>query len=114
MMRAMLDTARHQAAPANFMQRAGLLEALFQHYPAMPVGEGLKQFLKDWHEDVGHLPAHVLAEACRSYRRSKAQYRPTPGMLLDHVDKNWRSPLDYLERALSMLDTVDKGVDNRS
>ena len=111
---AMLGAEKAAAKPATFLERAALLEALFQHYPAMPVGDGLKQFLRDWHDDVGHLPARVLADACKAYRRSKAQFRPTPGVLLSFVDANWTVKQRALERVITVLGGADTGVDKGS
>lgn len=91
------------AAPHVIVAR---LEALFRHYPAS--GGGGTTVWKDWLEDVGHLPDHVLADACRKWRRSDARFAPSPGQLLKLVDPDYLYRRKLAELAIKALDTARK------
>lgn len=103
-LRAMVTEEEARCAPVSTTGMVGLLEALFQHYYAPALTEGAqKQRWRDWQADVGHLPGHVLAEACAKWRRSAAKHAPSPGQLLALADRNYRVRLMAAQRAVVIL-----------
>lgn len=85
-----------------------LLEKLFQHYPPKSLNAAAqKSSWEDWLEDVGHLPADVLADACRSWRRADNKFSPAPGQLLALVDTSYKADEKLIEMALRHLGHKD-------
>lgn len=74
-------------APASPAQILAELEALRNHYSEwQDRSEGqAKRLHKDYLEDLAELPATLLTEACRRWRRSTATRPPSSGELLEKV-----------------------------
>lgn len=112
-LRALEAVEAEACKPVSTRGMVALLEALFQHYYAVSLTpEAQQQRWRDWHEDVGHLPGSVLAEACAVWRRSAAKHAPSPGQLLAKTRKDYPVRLLAVRRAIAVL--ADTGVDNKN
>lgn len=109
--RRMLAAEEKACRPAASPDRAALIEALLQHYPAKDFSGGEKQFWSDWLADTEGLPVEVLAEACAKWRRSKERFAPSPGQLIEKVRPDWKYRLKLLRLAVTELEAAEKGVD---
>lgn len=100
-MKAFTAAANRPAADRDVL---GLLEALFQHYPPLGGEAGQKQRWADWLEDVGHLPADVLRDACKAWRQGDNRWAPNPGQLLALVDKGYLADEKLIDMAIRALE----------
>lgn len=94
-------------SPADPGEAAALLLRLFAHYPQpnLKIGghDASELIMDDWLSDVADVPADILAEACAAWRRSRANWRPTPGQLLDKIAGPLEMRKAYRRRAAETL-----------
>jgi hypothetical protein len=73
--------------PADAGDVAANLEALAGFYPMKALDAGdMAIWRRSWKEDLGDVPADILAEACRLWRTSEERWFPTPGQLLALIE----------------------------
>jgi hypothetical protein len=69
--------------PAEPRTIAGLIEALTVHYWTKTMdAASMRIYVRDWIDDLGHLPPDVVHSACAQWRRGDNAFMPTPGKLL--------------------------------
>lgn len=42
----------------------------------------MRVYVNDWIDDVGTIPADILASACQQWRRGDNAFMPTPGQII--------------------------------
>lgn len=91
--------------PADVKQIAGHIERLTLHYWTKSLDPAsMRLYLRDWVEDMRHLPVDVLASACAQWRRSDKAFMPTPGQILALADPILRYRRSLANRAASLLE----------
>ena len=108
-LRDFLDHAEAMMVPAAVKQIAGHIERLTLHYWTKPLDSAsMRLYVRDWIDDVGHLPVDVLASACAQWRRGANAFMPTPGQLLALADPILRYRRALAQRAASLIDDAEK------
>jgi hypothetical protein len=102
-LRAMLGEVEASLSAVSPTALVAHLERLFVHYPQPALNDSqLESRWQDWLDDLGALPADIVEAGCRDWRRSTANYAPTPGQFLDQVG-GYMSCRVFTERALKTL-----------
>jgi hypothetical protein len=95
--------------PADVKQIAGHIERLTLHYWTKPLDPAsMRLYVRDWIDDVAHLPVDVLASACAQWRRGANAFMPTPGQLLALADPILRYRRALASRAASLIEDQEK------
>lgn len=90
-------------------QIIALVGRLSLHYPQPALNEDANaDRWADWCADLRHLPADIIAAACRDWRQSPAKYAPTPGQLLENCGglRMRKILLQRAEDAIALLEAA--------
>jgi hypothetical protein len=93
--------------PAEPRTIAGLIEALTVHYWTKTMdAASMRIYVRDWIDDLGHLPPDVVHSACAQWRRGDNAFMPTPGKLLAIAEPIASFRTRLAERAADLISHV--------